>query len=446
MTATDKTAIADLVAKYGSSSATAWLEFERYKLWRPSEPVPESSFTPVQGYMERDPYIFAWGNPLVSSHDALLPVARQFVQFCESQGKRPVWACVDWDLEEILGSPEFEWSTVSCIYEDVVDPAHILDLTSPEAKGKEGQHIIKDLKKNLGRAEKYHVAVKEMRPNDWTEEEKLAVEKGVKEWKSSKHGIQLASTSLEPWLDSAHRRYWLATKDDEPVGILILTPIQLSAWQIKNAISFPKSPKGTSEALIYTALKDLHLEEEKAAAIGQLTPHPAHGNIDTTPVSPPSKGTSTPEGEPSSESASSISSSGLSEPEDEDILSGAETASITETPSTPTSRQNSTRRSNDKQKDTVLKPPKYHSRDENRVTVTFGISAAPEFAPVRNLGGWKVKALSKTYKKVALAAKLIQRGEFRSKFDSEADPMYVCYPPNGFGLDGVNALLKVLRK
>ena len=46
-----KTEIADLIAKYGSSSSTAWLEFQRYQIWRPEEPIPESSFVPVQGYM-----------------------------------------------------------------------------------------------------------------------------------------------------------------------------------------------------------------------------------------------------------------------------------------------------------------------------------------------------------------------------------------------------------
>jgi hypothetical protein len=40
-----------------------------------------------------------------------------------------------------------------------------------------------------------------------------------------------------------------------------LTPIQGNAWQIKNAISFPNAPRGTSETLIYTALKDLHNEQ-----------------------------------------------------------------------------------------------------------------------------------------------------------------------------------------
>lgn len=50
-----KTTIADLIATYGNSSATAWLEFERYHLWQ-AEPgqIPESTFAPIQGYMIRN--------------------------------------------------------------------------------------------------------------------------------------------------------------------------------------------------------------------------------------------------------------------------------------------------------------------------------------------------------------------------------------------------------
>jgi hypothetical protein len=49
----DQTPLADLIAQYGSSSSTAWLDTERYKIWRPSQPMPESDFTPVQGYIQR---------------------------------------------------------------------------------------------------------------------------------------------------------------------------------------------------------------------------------------------------------------------------------------------------------------------------------------------------------------------------------------------------------
>ncbi|KAJ3512683.1 hypothetical protein NLJ89_g3380 [Agrocybe chaxingu] len=435
-----KSSIANLVARYGSSSATAWLEFDRYKLWQPSKSAPQSTFTPVQGYMEKGPYIFAWGNPLVSDPAALPIVARQFVDFCKSQGKRLVWSCVDRDLEKILGGDEFGWSTVSCIYEDVIDPAHILELTSPEAKGHEGQKVVKDLKKNLHRANKYDVKVSEIRGSQWTEDDKIAIEQGIREWKSTKGGVQIASTTLQPWLDSEHRRYWVAKKDGEAVGILILTPIQASSWQIKNAVSFPSAPKGTSEALIYTALKDLHDEQERAAAAGQKIPHPANNNYHGEKVEPCliQRPSSESTGSTSTRSSVSISSTANSI----SMSNGAETPDLASASATSNGASNG--RPEGTTRNSVS--PQSHHRDADRVTVTFGISAAPGLEPIHNLGGWKVSALSKTYGKVAKGAKLIQRGEFRSKFNTATDPMYVCYPPNGFGLEGVNALLKVLKK
>jgi len=71
-------------------------------------------------------------------------------------------------------------------------------------------------------------------------------------------------------------------------------------------------------------------------------------------------------------------------------------------------------------------PPPSQSahRDSDRVTVTFGISAAPGLEPIHNLGGWKISALSKTYGKVAKGAKLIQRGEFRVGFESLESPSF----------------------
>ncbi|KAJ3536705.1 hypothetical protein NMY22_g5913 [Coprinellus aureogranulatus] len=423
----DKSTIADLVAKYGSSSTTAWLEFERYKIWRPSIPIPESEFPPVQGYMTSDGWIFAWGNPLVSHPAALAPTVKEFVKFAEENHLHPVFACVDAQLERILGE-EMGWRTVSCIYEDYVDPAHLIELTSPEHKGEVGQHAVKDLKKNLMRAEKYHVVVSEVKDKQWSDADKRAVEQGIEDWKKSRSGIQIASTTLQPWLDQEHRRYWVARQDGHIVGILILTPVHHNTWQIKNAVSFPKAPKGTSEALIYTALKDLHAENGSPQPSAPTSPTKAINGLPTT------NGTKTNGSTPNGRSAAPTPSSTTVEPASSDaesgIVSSDDASDLSRVPTPP-----------------PIEEPEYSALDdENRVVVTFGISASPELHPVHNLGGWKVKALSKTYKKVASSAKLVNRGEFRRKFDSEHKPMYVCYPADGFGLDGVNTLFKLLRK
>ncbi|KAK2463325.1 hypothetical protein APHAL10511_004636 [Amanita phalloides] len=347
-----KTEVADLIAKYGSSSSTAWLEFQRYRIWRPEEPIAESSFIPVQGYIVKGPHAFAWGNPLVSDPSALAPTAHEFIDWAEKHGLIPVWVCVDEEMQKTL-AVEFRWSTVTCIYEDVIDPKHIIEMTGPGYKGVEGVRAVKDLKKNLRRAEKADVDIEEIREFDWTDQERREVEEGIKEWKDKKNGLQVASTTLQPWLDRKHRRYWLAKQGQMTIGVLILTPIHNNHWQIKNAVSFPNAPGGTSEKMIFTVLRDLYNEEVKKQDLD-----PRH-------------------------------------------------------------------------------------RDPARVT--FGISASKHLEPVNNLSGWGIGAIKKTYDSIASAAGLLKRAEFRGKFDTYAIPRYICFPFDGFGIDGALALLKALK-
>jgi hypothetical protein len=110
------------------------------------------------------------------------------------------------------------------------------------------------------------------------------------------------------------------------------------------------------------------------------------------------------------------------------------------------------------------------------ITVTFGITASDTLKIGHNLGGhtesshdengstngfhsighskgsagWKITTLSAIYNKVAKGAGLLKRGDFRAKFDTEREGMYVAYEigskGEGIGLGDVRALLKVLRK
>lgn len=147
-----------------------------------------------------DPYVFAWGNPLVSDPAAYQPTATAFKEWAASQNLRPIWSCVDREFEHVLAEAPFNWSAVSCIYEDVIDPEHIVELTSPKMVGKEGgASVVKDLKKNLKRAEREHVEVAEVRRDEWSEEDKRAVDDGINAWKNSKSGVQIASVNISCW-------------------------------------------------------------------------------------------------------------------------------------------------------------------------------------------------------------------------------------------------------
>jgi hypothetical protein len=187
----DKVGIAELISQYGSSSATSWLEFGRYKIWRPSVPIPQSSFPPVQGYLRSDPFVFAWGNPLVSDPAALEATCAAFIDWARSQKLRPIWLCVDGQMEQVLGAEgsKFGWSTLSCIVEDFLDPRSVVELAHSHGGGSE----VKDFKKNLRRAERAKVQVREVQHDQWTDAMKKQVEEGISGWKKSKTGIQIAS-------------------------------------------------------------------------------------------------------------------------------------------------------------------------------------------------------------------------------------------------------------
>jgi hypothetical protein len=242
-------------------------------------------------------------------------------------------------------------------------------------------------------------------------------------------------TSFQPWLDFEHRRYWIAEKGSNIVGILVLTSIHHNQYQIKNAVSFPNAPRGTSETVIYRAMSDIQDEgiwndesgrkSEDGTLVWTNTDLEVSRKIEENGSHSRSESVDSSRSGSPSRSDSSSSSSGKS------------------TPSSGTRR--------------------------GGVAVTFGITASDSLTPVDNLSGWKITWLSKTYNKVIGLTGLTRRGDFRvrselnfshthdprsdtclllqNKFHSQHMPMYVCYPAkDGFGLDGVNKLIKCLRQ
>lgn len=74
--------------------------------------------------------------------------------------------------------------------------------------------------------------------------------------------------------------------------------------------------------------------------------------------------------------------------------------------------------------------------------VTFGAGATEELEVGHNLNGLKAKILSHTYKTIAQQLKLVAKSEFREKFGTKNDPVYICYPFMGLGVSGARTLVK----
>ncbi|KAK1759793.1 aspartate--tRNA ligase [Echria macrotheca] len=74
--------------------------------------------------------------------------------------------------------------------------------------------------------------------------------------------------------------------------------------------------------------------------------------------------------------------------------------------------------------------------------VTFGAGAIPEMVTGENLDGIRAKILSKTYRTIAQQLKLVQKSDFREKFGTQNDLVYICYPFMGLGVSGARTLIK----
>ncbi|KAK3315909.1 hypothetical protein B0H66DRAFT_479898 [Apodospora peruviana] len=74
--------------------------------------------------------------------------------------------------------------------------------------------------------------------------------------------------------------------------------------------------------------------------------------------------------------------------------------------------------------------------------VTFGAGAMPDMVVGENMDGIRAKILSKTYKTIAQQLKLVAKSEFREKFGTQNDLVYICYPFMGLGVSGARTLVK----
>ena len=179
-----------------------------------------------------------------------------------------------------------------------------------------------------------------------------------------------------PWLDFEHRRYWIAEKDFDIVAILVLTSIRHKQYQIKNAVSFPNAPRGTSEEIIYRVMVDLQDE-----------------------------GVSTDESDGKSENGLTWSKTDI-----EVARKFEENSSHSHSRSVESDLSDSSPSSSDSSSG---KSVPTSSTRHSGVAVTFGLTASDTLAAVDNLSGWKITWLSTTYNSVISLTGLTRRGDFR---------------------------------
>ncbi|KAF8186367.1 hypothetical protein BJ912DRAFT_1112617 [Pholiota molesta] len=211
--------LADLISQYGSSSALAWLDTEKYKVWRPSQPIPSQNLRLCKVNANRI-FHLRMGQP-----SRLLPSALEkppcFIAFViqpstpsmvlRRPGPRscPFKRC-PWLVHYVMH--------IRRRY----DPEHAIDVAGHNSTYKA-----------ICTREQGHVEVREVKRGEWDPVR-------AKPWRRDsamerpQARVRLCSTLVQPWLDEEHRRYWLAVRNGK------------------------NSPAGIVEKLITTALRDLY--------------------------------------------------------------------------------------------------------------------------------------------------------------------------------------------
>ena len=228
-----------LIANYGDSSNTAWLD-ERYKLWRHADTGAAVGYSAFKGYA------MIIGIPLCDKAQYALVVAA-FLQFLKKEAKlKPIWMMINDEIEEILGG-RLNWSTLSVTAEErIPDPYKNPARHDPDVARKT-RHARKEGVKMVD------YSLVERVPDDVVAE----VNERIEDWKRNRKGEQVHMTSVQPWKDMEHRVYHIARDATGTVCAMVVLH-QLSpehGWHIKWALDFPGAPNGSIEYAVMHAME-----------------------------------------------------------------------------------------------------------------------------------------------------------------------------------------------
>lgn len=188
----------ELIAKYGDSSNTTWVE-DKFQVWR-HDPTGAAI-----GYaVSEHNYCIIWGNPLCE-HSQYTEVVDAFLQWAESQGYKPIWSCANEDIEKILAQNK-GWRAVMAVQEDGLDPTKV----NPEEN--------KEVRKHIRGAERKGCKIIE-EDGEPSDEVKKEIDAVIQSWKANRKGTQVHTTNVEPWRDTEHRRYFYARDAEGKVRI-----------------------------------------------------------------------------------------------------------------------------------------------------------------------------------------------------------------------------------
>ncbi|KAH9830768.1 aspartyl-tRNA synthetase, cytoplasmic [Rhodofomes roseus] len=228
----------DLVAKYGDSTNTSWID-PSWTVWR------DLRTGAAVGYIPQNGFAVAFGDPLCDQKQTP-GVIERYLKFVRGEGLKPVWCCVEHDVERFLAD-SLGWSAIIAVAEERLNPTEVDPANND-----------KTVRRKIRRAEREGVKIVEV---DGEPEGKARemLEKRCKEWEESRKGTQIHLTGVRPWDDVKHRKYFYALDaEGNPCAMVVLAQLATThGFQIKWALEFPGAPLGAIEYILSYVIKKL---------------------------------------------------------------------------------------------------------------------------------------------------------------------------------------------
>lgn len=240
----------NLVANYGDSTNTSFMD-ERFKIWRDDKTGAAIAYTPSQGRA------ICAGDPLCDERQ-YADIAQAFITWLREEKKmKPIWILVSPPFEEVLGT-QFNFRSFSVTGAQRVDLERNAHL-----------QIDKDVERKMRHAKNEGIEVTDY-GSKIPEETKEAVNRRIKDWQASRRGEQVHLSDITPFVDQAHRQYFIATdKDGRIHAMVVLAQLALKhGVQVKWALDFPGSPNGVIEMAVQEALTAAASQGNKSASFG----------------------------------------------------------------------------------------------------------------------------------------------------------------------------------
>ena len=155
------------------------------------------------GYIPQNGFAVTFGSPLCEK-EQIPRVVKAYLRELDRLSLKPVWCCVDRVTESYLAE-ELGWSALIVSAEERLDPTEV----DPE-------HRDKAMRRKIHRAEREGVKVHEV-DGVLPAELQKRIEQRCQEWSVNRKGTQIHLTSVRPFDDVEHRKYFYATDNNGEV-------------------------------------------------------------------------------------------------------------------------------------------------------------------------------------------------------------------------------------